>query len=165
MPLDGLAGPLPVLFLDGEVDVGIGIGLPSLALEDPTALTATAEYIDDDSNRVEGSKAVGELLAKFFAANKGAKLQITPEGARTVAPGVVIEDGESVVTVPDKTQRANLIGYFKEVKAAVASTPAASAARSAESPKEGDWRKDTPGRQHRIDLATLPPAFPVGSVF
>jgi uncharacterized protein (TIGR02246 family) len=65
-------------------------------------LSATAEYIDDDSNRVEGSKAIGELLAKFFAANKGAKLQITPEGPRTVAPGVVIEDGESVVTIPDK---------------------------------------------------------------
>src|SRR5262245_16266555 len=66
------------------------------------ALTATAEYIDDDSNRIEGSKAIGELLGKFFAANKGAKLQITPEGTRTVAPGVVIEDGESVITIPDK---------------------------------------------------------------
>src|SRR5262245_52207890 len=66
------------------------------------ALTATAEFIDDDSNRVEGSKALGELFAKFFAANKGAKLQVTPEGTRTVAPGVVIEDGESVITIPDK---------------------------------------------------------------
>ena len=65
-------------------------------------LTATAEYIDDDSNRIEGSKAIGELLGKFFAANKGAKLQITPEGTRTVAPGVAIEDGESVITIPDK---------------------------------------------------------------
>jgi uncharacterized protein (TIGR02246 family) len=65
-------------------------------------LTATAEFIDDDSNRVEGGKAIGELLGKFFAANKGAKLQITPEGTRTIAPGVVIEDGESVVTIPDK---------------------------------------------------------------
>ncbi len=65
-------------------------------------LTATAEYIDDDSNRIEGSKAIGELLGKFFAANKGAKLQITPEGTRTVAPGVVIEDGELVITIPAK---------------------------------------------------------------
>jgi uncharacterized protein (TIGR02246 family) len=65
-------------------------------------LTPTAEFIDDESNRVEGAKAIEGLLAKFFAANKGAKLQITPEGSRTVAPGVAIEDGESVVTVPDK---------------------------------------------------------------
>ena len=65
-------------------------------------LTATAEYIDDDSNRVEGAKMIGDLLGKFFAANKGAKLQITPEGTRTVAPGVAIEDGESVITIPAK---------------------------------------------------------------
>lgn len=66
------------------------------------ALTATAEYIDDDGNRVEGTAAIGELLAKYFAANKGAKLQIVPEGPRTVAPGVAVEDAEAVVTVPDK---------------------------------------------------------------
>jgi uncharacterized protein (TIGR02246 family) len=64
--------------------------------------TATAEFIDDDSNRVEGAKAIEELLGKFFAANKGAKLQITPEGTRTISPGVAVEDGESVVTIPDK---------------------------------------------------------------
>jgi glucose/arabinose dehydrogenase/cytochrome c553 len=75
------------------------------------------------------------------------------------APTQVVPGTAMVVAVPDKTQRANLIGYFKEVKATVASTPATSAARSTESPKEGDWRKDTPGRQHRIDLATLPPPF------
>ena len=65
-------------------------------------LAATAEFIDDDSNRVEGAKAIEELLGKFFAANKGAKLQITPEGTRTIAPGVAVEDGESVVTITDK---------------------------------------------------------------
>jgi uncharacterized protein (TIGR02246 family) len=65
-------------------------------------LASTAEFIDDDSNRVEGAKAIEELLGKFFAANKGAKLQITPEGTRTIAPGVAMEDGESVVTIPDK---------------------------------------------------------------
>lgn len=67
-----------------------------------TTLTANAEYIDDKSNRIEGSTAIGDMLGKFFAGNKGAKLQITPEGARTVAPGVVIEDGESVITNPEK---------------------------------------------------------------
>jgi uncharacterized protein (TIGR02246 family) len=66
------------------------------------AFTATAEYIDDDSNRVEGPAAIEALLAKFFSLNKGAKVQITPDGVRTVSPGVAIEDGESVVTVVDK---------------------------------------------------------------
>lgn len=66
------------------------------------ALTENAEYIDDESNRVQGRAEIGDMLGKYFAANKGAKLQITPDGARTVAPGVVVEDGESVITVPDK---------------------------------------------------------------
>jgi uncharacterized protein (TIGR02246 family) len=70
-------------------------------------LTADAEYIDDDGSRAEGAAPIGELLTKFFESNKGAKLQITPHGARAVAPGVAIEDGESVVTVPEKkTQSA-----------------------------------------------------------
>jgi len=65
-------------------------------------LTEHAEYIDDESNRVQGRAEIGEMLGKYFAANKGVKLQITPDGVRMVAPGVVVEDGESVITVPDK---------------------------------------------------------------
>jgi uncharacterized protein (TIGR02246 family) len=64
--------------------------------------TERAEFIDEDNNRVEGTKAIEDLLAVFFTNNKGAKLQVTPDGVRTVAPGVAIEDGESVVTVPEK---------------------------------------------------------------
>lgn len=66
------------------------------------AFAPTAEFVDDDGNRAEGAAAIEALLAKFFAANKGAKLALTPDGVRTVAPGVALEDGESVVTVPDK---------------------------------------------------------------
>jgi uncharacterized protein (TIGR02246 family) len=69
-------------------------------------LTPTAEFIDDDSNRLAGAAAIADMLGKFFAANKGAVLQITPEGARTIAPGVVAEDGESVITVPDKNSQS-----------------------------------------------------------
>lgn len=69
-------------------------------------LTATAEYIDDESNRMVGANVIAEMLGKFFAANKGAAMQITPEGARTIAPGVVAEDGESVITVPDKNSQS-----------------------------------------------------------
>jgi uncharacterized protein (TIGR02246 family) len=64
--------------------------------------TATGEFVDDEGNRAEGPAAIEALFAKFFADNKGAKLQLTPNGTRTVAPGVAVEDGESVVTVPDK---------------------------------------------------------------
>lgn len=66
------------------------------------SFVTTGEYIDEDGNRIEGAAAVEELLTRFFADNKGAKLQINPKGVRTVAPGVAVEDGESVVTVADK---------------------------------------------------------------
>jgi len=76
------------------------------AMKLAASLSPTAEFIDDDNGRVEGAAAVREQFEKFFAANKGAKLQVTPAGARTVAPGVVIEDGESVVTVPEKLSQS-----------------------------------------------------------
>jgi hypothetical protein len=39
---DGTAGLRPVLFLDREVDVRVGVGLPPLALEHRARLAATA---------------------------------------------------------------------------------------------------------------------------
>src|SRR5262245_14433268 len=70
------------------------------------AFAANAEFIDDESNRIEGPAAIEALLAKFFKDNKGAKIQLTPDGVRTVAPGVAIEDGESVITVPEKSTQS-----------------------------------------------------------
>jgi uncharacterized protein (TIGR02246 family) len=65
-------------------------------------LTANAEFIDESSSRIEGATAISEMLGKFCAVCRGAKIQFTPEGTRTIAPGVVVEDGESVVTVLEK---------------------------------------------------------------
>jgi uncharacterized protein (TIGR02246 family) len=70
------------------------------------SLSKTAEYIDESSNRLEGSVAIGEMLANYFSANPGAKLQITPQGARTVSPGVVLEDVESTITVVEKKSQS-----------------------------------------------------------
>src|SRR4029077_5085219 len=39
---DGLGGALPVLLLDGEVDVRVGVGLPTLALDHPARLSTAA---------------------------------------------------------------------------------------------------------------------------
>lgn len=71
------------------------------------SFTETGEFVDDDGNRVAGPAAIEVLFAKFFADNKGAKLQLTPSGTRTIAPGVAVEDGESVVTVPDKSTQSS----------------------------------------------------------
>ena len=75
------------------------------------------------------------------------------------APTKVVPGTAMVVAVDEKTQRADLIQYFKGVKAAAANTPAATAGTPGQSATEGDWKKDVPGRKHKIDLATLPPPF------
>jgi glucose/arabinose dehydrogenase/mono/diheme cytochrome c family protein len=75
------------------------------------------------------------------------------------APTKVVPGTAMVVQVADKTQRADLIEYFKGVKAAAGNAPAAAANTSRQSTAEGDWKKDAPGRTHRIDLAKLPAPF------
>src|SRR5262245_60053371 len=71
------------------------------------SFTEAGEFVDDDGNRVTGTAEIEVLFTKFFADNKGAKLQLTPSGTRTIAPGVAVEDGESVVTVPEKATQSS----------------------------------------------------------
>src|SRR6185312_4446190 len=59
------------------------------------------------------------------------------------------------VAVDDKAKRADLVAYFKSVRGAKAS-PGTTATASA---SEADWKKDAPGRKHKIDLAHLPAPF------
>jgi glucose/arabinose dehydrogenase/cytochrome c2 len=73
------------------------------------------------------------------------------------APTKVVPGTAMVVVVSDPAQRANLIEYFKSAKGAA--TAAAGGAVATGSPSAEDWKKDAPGRTHRIDLARLPPPF------
>ena len=74
-----------------------------------------------------------------------------------------------VIPVPDTTQRADLIAYFQGVKDGTFKPAAATLAGgpptgpppgspSANRPIKGsdDWKKDVPGRAHRIRIAKLP---------
>ena len=70
-------------------------------------MTLAVEYIDESSQRVAGSKAITDFMETFFKGNNGAKLQITPEGARVVAPMVALEDAESVITIADKGKQTS----------------------------------------------------------
>jgi hypothetical protein len=73
------------------------------------------------------------------------------------SPTSVVPGTAMAVSVPDKTMRDNLIAYFESVKSvapsSVANTQAGQSAGSA------DWKKDAPGRSHKIDLAALPAPF------
>lgn len=64
--------------------------------------TTDAEYIDDAGNGIRGRDEIGKLLARFLENNKGAKIQFTLDDPRQVSPDVILQDGESVCTVPDK---------------------------------------------------------------
>lgn len=79
-------------------------------------MTGSVEYIDESSQRVAGSKAIVDFMESFFKGNSGAKIQITPEGARVVAPMVALEDAESVITIADKgkqtSRRISLVYAF-----------------------------------------------------
>jgi uncharacterized protein (TIGR02246 family) len=91
---------------------------------DAKALAATlapkVEYIDEESNRIEGPAKVEELMTAFFKDNKGAQLELTPSGIRMLGTNVAMEDAECVVTVADKnsqsSRRVSLL-YCKEGEA------------------------------------------------
>jgi len=79
----------------------------------------------------------------------------------TVVPGTAM-----VVSIAKDEDRANVIAYLQGVKdgtfkAAAPSQPESPPeAASVRPPKgEADWKKDVPGRVHRINVATLPPPF------
>ncbi len=79
----------------------------------------------------------------------------------TVVPGTAM-----VIAVPSQADRANLITYFEELKAGTFKAaapqrfgppPGFRPPRAAAVPKgTPDWKKDAPGRVHRIDVAKLP---------
>jgi glucose/arabinose dehydrogenase/cytochrome c2 len=84
------------------------------------------------------------------------------------APTMVVPGSAMVIAVPQPDDRANLIAYFQALKDGT--FKAAPAPRGFGPPPgvrqanvapqgEADWKKDAPGRAHRIDLDALPPPF------
>jgi glucose/arabinose dehydrogenase/cytochrome c2 len=70
------------------------------------------------------------------------------------SPTSVVPGTAMAVAVPDKAIRDNLIAYFQSVKSAA---PASAAnTQASQSAGSADWKQDTPGRPHKIDLAALP---------
>ena len=84
------------------------------------------------------------------------------------SPTTVVPGSAMVVPIPQDTDRANVIAYFQAVKDStfkdaphrMGPPPTPPAAGNAGPPKgEADWKKDAPGRAHRIDVTQLPPPF------
>ncbi len=66
-----------------------------------------------------------------------------------------------LVSVPDETNRRNLVAYLATLKAEPGAVAASTPAPAAPNPEtdEGDWHHAKPGVKHRVDVATLPPPF------
>jgi glucose/arabinose dehydrogenase/cytochrome c2 len=82
------------------------------------------------------------------------------------SPTTVVPGSAMVVPIPNDTDRANVIAYFQAVKDGTfreaAKQPGFNLPPSAAlGPPKGtpDWKKDFPGRRHRIEIAKLPPPF------
>ena len=81
------------------------------------------------------------------------------------APAKLVPGTAMAVALSDKTQRANVVAYLQSASksATAAGSPQATPAATAGSATEGDWKKDAPGRVHKIDLAALPAPFATAS--
>jgi uncharacterized protein (TIGR02246 family) len=69
---------------------------------DPKAVAAfwteTAEYVDENGRKFKGRPAIEKMYEKFFANNKGMKLNIIVTSARMVGTDVALEEGITEVT-------------------------------------------------------------------
>jgi len=66
------------------------------------------------------------------------------------APTSVVPGSSMVIPVPDKTTRENVIAYLQ-----VAPTSAQTASSGVGPAGDADWKKDAPGRLHRIEATAL----------
>ncbi|HEX4676923.1 MAG TPA: PQQ-dependent sugar dehydrogenase [Steroidobacteraceae bacterium] len=88
------------------------------------------------------------------------------------SPTTVVPNSAMVIAIPKDDDRANVIAYFQAVKEGTFKeserrgppggfTPPASTGAP---PKgDADWKRDVPGRVHRVNVTTLPAPFDSGS--
>ena len=112
---------------------------------------------------VFGRHAGGDPSFSYTKALQDSKLTWN---ARTLnrflaSPTALVPGTAMAVAITDDVKRADLVAYLRSVRksAATASTAGSASKPSASSETEGDWKKDTPGRVHKIDLAALPAPF------
>src|SRR5258708_1703612 len=170
---------------------GIGVGLLAAAVPalgaDATAgktlfrqqwsICHTAEPGDNGGAQgryligVYGRPAAGAAGFSYTGALRAAHLTWDAATLKRflASPTTVVPGSAMVVSVPNESDRDNLVAYFENLARTQSGAGAASTAGSEgrapsiEVPAAGlrsaDWRQDAPGRVHRIDLATLPPPF------
>ncbi len=106
-----------------------------------------------------GRHAAGDPAFSYTAALRAAPLtwDAVTLDRFLASPTSVVPGSAMVVAIPDQAQRSDLIAYFASLGSGSAPPPAAA------STGEEDWRKDHPGRVHRIDVGSLPPPYATAS--
>ena len=114
---------------------------------------------------VVGRKAAASASFSYTPALKASNL--TWDAATLnrflASPTTVVSGSAMVIPVADATDRENVVAYFTAVKDGTFKDAAPPAgfrpppSVAAGPPKgDADWKKDAPGRKHRIDVAHLP---------
>ena len=110
-----------------------------------------AQYTSDAGNVVVGQADMLENLAKYFARNMGARLEVQVESARFLTPDVLLEKG--FATIDDETTRY-VCSYVKKDgswliseldETTLSPVDAAAAALDDLGWLVGSWKDDTPG--------------------
>src|SRR3569833_1027094 len=121
-----------------------------------------------DLNGVFGRPAASDPKFGYTKALQASKLTWDAASLNRflASPTTVVPGSAMVVAVSNDNDRANLIAYFQGVKEGTfkASGPAPQftppPSTNAGPPKgAADWKKDAPGRVHRINVSTLPAPF------
>jgi glucose/arabinose dehydrogenase/cytochrome c2 len=83
------------------------------------------------------------------------------------SPTAVVPGSAMVIPVPKQEDRDNIVAYFSALKegtfkeaprpAGFGPPPGPPPAAAAPLKGEADWKKDAPGRMHKVDLTKLPP--------
>lgn len=110
---------------------------------------------------VFGRKAGSDPSFGYTQALRDAKVTWNePSLQRFLAgPSQMVPGTAMAVSIADPQQRSNVVAYLKWIKLHPPAAAAKPAAPASAATSESDWKQDTPGRAHKIDLAALPAPF------
>jgi len=114
---------------------------------------------------VFGRKAAGDPSFGYTQALRDSKITWNEHSLNRFlsAPSEMVPGTAMAVSITDPQQRANVVAYLKWIKAHPPAPAPKAAAPASAATSESDWKKDTPGRVHKIDLNALPAPFATSS--
>jgi len=156
--------------------LGVDANAGRNAFRQQCALCHSAEPTDNggaqgpELHGVFGRKAASNPAFSYTQALRNSNLTWDAETLDRflASPTTVVPGSSMVVAVPQETDRENIIAYFQALKEgtfkpapprAFGPPPGGPPPAAAMPEGDPDWKKDKPGRVHRVQLASLPAPF------